>query len=146
VIIAIMGALALALIGVNKLLTAFSLPGRRFDVSSSEELTLFRVPDPVLWFAMVAILGAFVKHGRPWLEVISLNALNVLAVLYFFQGLAVIASAFRVFKIGPFWQVLWYFVLVVQLFLMVSLLGFVDFWLEFRERLTRKPAETNKGF
>jgi hypothetical protein len=92
------------------------------------------------------ILGAFLKHGKEPLEIASVNALNVLIVLYFFQGLAVISNVFRSFKVAPFWQAIWYTLFVLQLFLMVSLLGFVDYWLEFRVRLARDTAETNRGF
>ena len=109
-------------------------------------LASFRVPDAFIWITTASIFGAFYRHGNEMIETISINAINVLAVIFFFQGLAIASHLFRAYKISAFWQGLWYFVLVLQLFFLVSLVGFADYWLDFRERLTRKPAETNKGF
>lgn len=117
-----------------------------FHVGSRKALQEFRLPDAFVWLVVFAIAGAFLKHGKPAVELVSVNFLNVLVVLYFFQGLAVISQAFRVFKVGAVWQVVWYVLLVLQLFLMVSLIGFADYWLDFRQRLKAKPAETKRSF
>jgi hypothetical protein len=147
-------ALAVALIGERKAqnrsraeaLEGSNKGGDSAEALKAEGLAAFRLPDLTVWLVTVAIAGAFLKHGIPVLETVSLNLLNLLFVLYFFQGLAVISHAFRVFKIGPVWQAIWYVLLVLQLFLMVSVLGFADYWLEFRERLSRRPVETNREF
>jgi hypothetical protein len=104
----------------------------------------FKVPGFFVWAVILASVGAFVEHGRPLFETFSLNALNVLAAIYFFQGIAVISHFFRFYKISPFWQVFWFLVLFVQLFPLVSFIGFTDFWLEYRTRLRRKATEVNK--
>jgi hypothetical protein len=143
VLIGIIGALAIALIGEKRWMTWFGLQPLRPLIN---RVSSFRVPDLFIWITIVTIFGAFYKHGNSLAEVISINALNALAVIFFFQGLAIASQAFRTFKVGPFWRWLWYVVLVLQLFLLVSLVGFADFWLDFRERLTRKPAETKKIF
>ncbi len=109
-------------------------------------LRTFSVPDVFVWITMAAVLGSFLQHGTPWVEVLSLNAINLVVVLYFFQGIAVITHLFEVFKVSPVWQAIWYVLIVVQLFLVVSIIGFADFWLDFRRRLTKKTTETNKGF
>jgi hypothetical protein len=117
-----------------------------FHTAKRKALQEFRLPDAFVWIVVFTIAGAFLKHGKPAIELVSVNLLNVLVVLYFFQGLAVISQAFRVFKVSAMWQVIWYVLLVLQLFLMVSLIGFADYWLDFRQRLKAKPAETNRGF
>lgn len=142
IVIGIVAALAIALIGEKRALYWVGATSR----GSSVSLSSFRVPDLFIWVTIVSILGAFFRHGHIWIEITALNVLNVLVVVFFFQGLAVAAHAFRVYRVSPFWQGLWYIVLVIQLFLVVSFVGFVDYWMEFRERLSRKPAETNKGF
>lgn len=140
-----MVALALALIWERSILTWLRLP--QTGVLLSGRLLGFRVPDMAVWIVILAILGAFLDHGHVWLEVLSKNALWVLAVLYFFQGLAVVAATFQAFKVSPFWQAIWYALMVVlQLFPFVSFLGFADYWLEFRQKMSRRPAEPNKGF
>jgi uncharacterized protein YybS (DUF2232 family) len=106
----------------------------------------FRAPDACVWMMIVAILGAFLKHDFSEIKVVSTNLLNVLVVVYFFQGLAIVSYVFEALKVSPLWRGIWYLLILVQLFLMVSLVGFVDFWLEFRERLSRKSTQENKGF
>lgn len=144
VMIVLTMSLAIALVWERRILTWFRLP--QGGVLLRDRLVGFKVPDLTVWLVMLAILGAFLQHGQAWLETLSVNALYVFVVLYFFQGLAVVAHAFRVFKVSPAWQGIWYVLIVLQLFLLTSFLGFADYWLDFRERLSRKPAETNKGF
>ena len=143
-IILMMITLAVGVIWDRRLMTMLKLQDRRFF--DRHRLTTFTVPDVCVWLVMLAILGAFLKHSFAPVTLIAINAINVFVVLYFFQGLAIVAHAFRTFKVNPFWQGIWYVLIVLQLFLLVAVLGFVDFWLEFRERLARKPAESNKSF
>lgn len=143
-VIAVIAALALALICERRAL-AFVVKRPMTSPASEARLSSFRIPDVFIWLTIAALFGAFVKHGHSLVETVSVNSLNVLVILFFFQGLAVVSHAFRAFKVAPFWQGLWYIVLVLQLFLIVSLVGFVDFWIEFRERLARKSAATNKS-
>lgn len=149
VVISLVCALALALIGEARVLYWFrALDPRKAQRALVERARLisFRVPDAFIWLTIVSTFGAFYRHGQAWAEIASVNALNVLVFMFFFQGLAIVTHAFGVFKVSNFWRSLWYIVLVLQLFLIVSLVGFADFWLEFRQRLTRKPAATNKSF
>jgi hypothetical protein len=108
---------------------------------SWDKLLAFRVPDVGVWILIAAIAGSFIKHERAMVEIVSLNVLNVMA--YFFQGLAVVGSAFRQMKLGPGWRMAWYVLLVLYLNFIVSLVGLVDFWLDFRVRMTAKPLRTD---
>jgi hypothetical protein len=116
------------------------------EVTSNERLLAFRVPDLGVWVMIASIAGAFIKHGVAALEVASLNVFNVMVAIYFFQGLAVVASAFRQMKLGPGWRALWYVLLVVYLNFIVSLLGLVDFWIDFRDRMAREKTVRNDKF
>lgn len=114
------------------------------DEAANDKLVSFRVPDMGVWILIASIAGAFIKHGISALEVASLNVFNVMVAIYFFQGLAVVAQAFRQMKLGPGWRALWYVLLVVYLNFIVSLLGLVDFWFDFRDRMARqKPVQTD---
>ncbi len=159
VMIGFMIALAIAVIGEARVMSWFShqkLDEKTEILGDSDRVVVredgetklsdFRVPDSLTWLVILAIFGSFFQHGIEFVEAVSLNILNVLIVVYFFQGLAVVSQVFRVYKISPFWQSLWYIVLVLQLFIVVSFLGLADYWLEFRERLARKTTETNKNF
>jgi len=115
------------------------------EVTTNDRLLAFRVPDLGVWVMIASIAGAFIKHGVTALEVASLNVFNVMVAIYFFQGLAVVACAFRQMKLGPGWRALWFVLLVVYLNFIVSLLGLVDFWIDFRDRMAReKPVRTDK--
>ena len=109
-------------------------------------LTEFRVPDAFVWLAVLTGIGAFIDHGHPVFETLSLNALNVIAAVYFFQGMAVIGHGFRLYKVASFWQTFWFLILFMQLFPLVSFVGFTDIWIDYRSRLVRRVATTKKSF
>lgn len=132
-------ALALALIFERRLMVRFGLLNDGMLVSN-ERLLMFRAPDLMIWLTMLSFLGVFYQHNVEWLKIVSSNLLNVFVILFFFQGLGIVAQAFRTFRVGPFWQVFWYIMIVIQLFLVVSVIGFADFWFDFREKLQSKPA------
>jgi uncharacterized protein YybS (DUF2232 family) len=58
-------------------------------------------------------------------------------VIYLFQGLAVLEVSFLAFRIGTFWKVLIYVLVVGQLFFLLSAVGVIDYWVDFRQRLTK---------
>ncbi len=106
-------------------------------------LNRFVVPDAFIWVFILSVAGTFLtKTG--FAHSLALNMLNISAVVLFLQGLAVVASYLEFFKVGWFWQMLLLLVLVTQLFILVSLLGLVDFWMDFRGRLLKRNEELNK--
>lgn len=143
VLVMLMLALAGSLVWERRGYVWFRLPR---PARASGVLMSFRVPDAFVWLTMAAVLGAFLQHGQPWLAAVALNALNILVVVYFFQGLAVVASFFSAIRLSPLWQGFWYLMIALQLFLLVALLGFADFWMEFRTRLAKKTTEVKKSF
>ncbi len=143
-IAALMLALAFALLWSPLIARLFALSPE--PETQKAPLTRYRVPDIGVWITIIALFGAFFRHGVVWAQVTSLNILNIVVVAYFFQGLAVITEAFKVYRVGPFWRAIWYTLIVLQLFLMVSVIGFVDFWVDFRERLARRPTEPKQSF
>jgi hypothetical protein len=144
VVIVLIVSLACALIWEKRAAMWMKLPSR--EEIFGQNLSAFRIPDFMVWVAIVCLLGAFM-HGLPgWTEKLAINGLNIVIVLYFFQGIAVASQAFRVYKIGVFWQSLWFFIFTVQLFPLVSLIGFTDYWLEYRVRLVKKAPQIKSGF
>jgi hypothetical protein len=108
----------------------------KYEVSFREELGRINIPSFVIWAFIFALLGAFGDFGKLGLEAGCVNVLNVCLMLFFFQGLAVVTRAFAVFRIGFFWQALLMIILVSQLWIL-SLLGLVDHWVDFRSRLSK---------
>lgn len=105
--------------------------------SMRPQLSEVRMPDPVVWVFIAALLGALGGFQIHWLEALSVNALNVCCVLFFFQGVAVVARFFESLRMGFFWQFVFMALIVVHLFLFVALLGLLDYWVDFRVRIKR---------
>ncbi|OFZ13795.1 MAG: hypothetical protein A2Z20_06005 [Bdellovibrionales bacterium RBG_16_40_8] len=116
---------------------------RRSGIKSirREKLSDFRATDVMIWFFIFSLLGTFGQSGVKAIEIISVNILNICAVVYFFQGLAVLCKYFEVFKITLFWKFLWVLILVVQLPIIMSLIGVLDYWIDFRKSF-KKRAQT----
>lgn len=114
--------------------------------NADRHLIEFRAPEAFIWVLIGSLFFAFAKpvNHLEWAQPVALNLLNILIVFYFFQGLAVVVKAFSVFKVGVFWQIIFFSLVVFQLFLFVSLLGLADYWMNFRPRLSRKSAQWDK--
>ena len=104
------------------------------------QLAEYRNPDVVTWVLIVSLLGAFGRMAPPAIEAISNNALNVCLLLFFFQGIAVVARVLRTFRFGVGSQVLLMVVIVLHLFWFVAVIGLTDHWLDFRARLGKRSA------
>lgn len=103
-------------------------------------LLTFELPNLCIWLTILGIALVGLNLPGEYYKLVGLNLLNVMIVLYFFQGLAITISFFRAFRVGPFWQFAWLVLLVLQLFVLVSLIGFVDYWLDFRKRMYKRVA------
>jgi Predicted membrane protein (DUF2232) len=101
-------------------------------------LRAFKLPDLFIWIAMFSFLLSFLELNNKMLTVVASNIFNVMVVLYFFQGLAVVESLFRAIRMGPFLRVAIYLVLVIQLFVLVAAVGLIDYWVDIRNRLIKR--------
>lgn len=119
----------------------------QYETSFRDELATISIPNVFVWGFILSLLGAFGDFGKIngaiSVQAASVNVLNICLMLFFFQGLAVIYRFFAVFRVGFFWQALSMIILVCQLFLLVSLLGLVDHWVDFRTRLSKRREEMN---
>lgn len=98
----------------------------------------FRVPDYVVWVGLLGLFFVLVDLKSTALNIFGSSLLNILTAIYFFQGLAVFEVFLVVIRAGPLTRLLSYFLIVGNLFFILSLVGFMDFWIDFRRRL-RKP-------
>lgn len=108
---------------------------------TTKSLVNYTVPSAVVWVSIFAILGAFGKLAPLWLERVSLNIVNICVLFFFFQGLAITVQFLRAMKINRLWRVFFLIFLSLQLFFVLSFIGFVDFWMNFRERLRKRTAQ-----
>jgi hypothetical protein len=124
-------SLALALIlekPISKLL--------KFPIEKTEDLNLlnFKLPNSYIWIAMISFLLSFIDIKLTSVSTLASNLVNIMVVLYFFQGLAVIEAFFTTLKFGFFIRLMTYVVFLVQLFFLVAAIGVIDYWVEFRKR------------
>jgi hypothetical protein len=130
--------LGLGLIFERRVFSWLNLP--REKVASQLKLLEYRLPDYFIWVAMTAFLLTMVSFGGKAIAILAVNILNVAIVLYFFQGLAVLEVFLNSVKAGMFSRVLTYIILVGQLMFVLSIIGLVDYWVDFRGRLRRIKA------
>lgn len=138
-VLVILGLVVLA-IAVLSEKTWLRALGARSELFERESWTNFKLWDVSIYVLMLALLAALTRHGIKPVSIGGTNVLNVMVILYFFRGMAVIFKAFDVFAVGPIWRMLIGFILTFQLAIVVAVLGVADYWLDFRDRLTRRPV------
>ena len=102
------------------------------------QLAEFRLPDAGVWVFIAALLGAFAHVPIPGVSVVSNNVLNVCLLLFFFQGIAVVARYLGSLRLGVLPRTLLLMLVVLHLFWFVSLIGLTDYWLDFRARIAKR--------
>jgi len=115
------------------------------DIMKSFDGAQFHLPGQLVWLTLPVLAMAFLDFQNQALNAVGNNLLNVIVVMYFFHGLSIIAFFFKEYEVGTFWRWFWYVILVIHMFLLVSSLGFADYWLDFRSKIRKYLAKTNKG-
>lgn len=133
--------LGLGLIFEKRVFHWFQLPRERY-VSQVNMLEI-KWPDFFLWVALTSLLLTAVNFGNQTLLHTGQNLVAVFSVLYFFQGLAITEFLLRTVKAGFFLRFMTYFIFVGHLFFVLSIVGFIDFWLDLRQRM-RKSKQLEK--
>lgn len=137
-------ALATSVMFEKRVHQLFKIP--RVRTVAQVNLLEFRIPDFLIWFVLFGFLLSFQDFGKQELSIIGINIVNIGIVLYFLQGLAVVEVFLIAIRAGAFFRAVLYFFVVGNLFFLISLIGFVDFWLDFRRRLIRiQKSKTNKN-
>ncbi|WP_413576432.1 DUF2232 domain-containing protein [Bdellovibrio sp. HCB290] len=131
-------ALGVGLIFERRVFSWLNLP--REKIASQLNLLEYRLPDFFIWVAMTAFLLTMVSFGGKAIAILAVNIVNVALVLYFFQGLAVLEVCLNSMRAGTFTRVLIYIILVGQLVLVLSVIGLIDYWLDFRSRIRKLTA------
>lgn len=147
-ILQIMPALAFAgfvtVILMNLIFLYRRFPDHHSFFASSGDLREWKSPDPLIWYF---ILSGFFLFFPRWgmLKILALNLFLVIAVFYFFQGLAIVAYYFHCKKVPFFLRSLAYILIVFQqvFTLFVVGLGLFDLWGDFR-RLKKKDLNPGR--
>lgn len=113
-------------------------------LSMRRQLVELKMPDAIVWIFTASLLGTFGGFGNQYVEAVAANVLNVCTMLFFLQGIAVVAKFFEKLRISAFWQTLLMVLVVLYLFLFVSLIGLTDYWLDYRSRMAKRTEEFNR--
>ncbi|HET8564212.1 MAG TPA: DUF2232 domain-containing protein, partial [Candidatus Binatia bacterium] len=135
-VLEILPSLVFITLGVVVLINLFLLhrrfPDRRAAWWSNENLREWKGPDSLVWCLIVCGFALFIPGVQ--VKTFALNLLLVVAVFYFFQGLAIVAYYFHQ-KNVPFYLrgITYVLILFEQIFTMLVVgLGLFDLWGDFR--------------
>jgi hypothetical protein len=136
-----MWSILVILIGVSLVLSDLLAPKlcklmRVFypQIQSKDQLLGFKVPDFFIFIVLLTFFLSFFKGVPSNAANFSVNIFNILAVIYFFQGLAVSECFMIWFRMGYFFRVVFYIFIVGNFFPLLTLVGVLDYWIDFRKR------------
>ena len=135
-------AIAVASVAVSSLASYAVARGRLVKgglIGPSEApVSTWKAPDHLVWGIIVP--GFLLIPDVPELRVAAGNVLGIFALVYLFQGFAVLVHLFDRLKLSPVLRVLGLFLIFIQPFLIVGLwcIGFFDTWVDFRKLRPKK--------
>lgn len=101
------------------------------------QLSSWELPDAmVLVFILSAAATLVPQHA---VRVVGMNALIVVAAVYFLQGMAIVTTFFRVRGWHPLWRGIIYVLIFFQVYMMIAIsgLGLFDTWLQLRKKIRK---------
>ncbi len=129
-------AIALGFIFESKIFSLFNL--RREKISSSMKWIEFRVPDLFIWFALFGFFFSLVDLKVPHLKVVATNFSIFSIVVFFFQGISIVEFMTRIYRTGFFTKIALYMLLLGWLGPAISVVGLLDYWVNFRKMVRKK--------
>ena len=116
----------------------------------NKELTVWpdyiewKLPEPLVWLVIVSGITVFVLPAP--MSTVGVNLLIVCITVYFFQGLAIVASLLNKWSVPMLIRVLIYALIFIQTYgiIILSFLGLVDVWADFRKlnQVNENPNKT----
>lgn len=130
---------ALAIIGITLIVWLNVISARdilimnNLHCPSFGDLTAWKTPEWCVWAFIIS--GMCVIVPVTVLKWAGINGLMVCLMVYFIQGIAIIAYFFKAKRIPRFLRYIFYMLLVFQQYLLIPviLLGLFDLWLNFRK-------------
>lgn len=105
-------------------------------------LNRWKAPEMLVWAAIFCGAAVFLPQlGVRW---IGINGLLILATIYFFQGIAIVAFYFEKKRLPKLLRAVLYGMILLQplIFIVIILFGFFDMWINFR-RLNRASDQSS---
>jgi len=129
----------------NILMLCRRFPDRRSGWLNIETFREWKGPEPLVWALIGCGFALFVPAGEA-VQIVAVNLLLVIGVVYFVQGLAVVAYFFHKNNVPRFLRSATYILIVFQQIftLLVAALGLFDLWGDFR-RLKKKDLNPSQA-
>jgi uncharacterized protein YybS (DUF2232 family) len=111
---------------------------RQLPLPAWREWSQWKAPEFLVWTVIAS--GVLLLLPVGFLKIAGLNTLMVAAVVYLFQGLAIVSYYFERWKLPQVFCAVAYAIILIQQFFTLGamLLGLFDVWFDFR-RLSRGP-------
>lgn len=96
----------------------------------------FSIPVWFIWLFILSFALSFISLSIPEVfKHVGFNVLNICFGFYFLQGLGVVGEFFALFKFKKTTKKLLYILVFIYFFSFVSVLGFLDYWFNFKVKL-----------
>ncbi len=134
---ALVTAMLVFIAGCNLALLRKTIAKSAVDISIGDFST-YKNPEPLVW--ILIITGSALLLPLSLITTPALNILFIVALLYFFQGMAVVSALVKKHSIPAFMRILFYVMLIIQPYLLalVASIGLFDLWVDFRTPKTQE--------
>lgn len=133
---ALISSLAVSFVFEAQIFKAFQI--KRERLASGLKWLEFRLPDMFIWLSLFSFLFSAVETPFKLIQVIAINFAVISIVSFFFQGISVFEFATRIFRFGRITKLLLYLLIITWALPVVTVLGFADYWVDFRRHLRKK--------
>ena len=118
---------------INLILGHWLLKKKNTELTTWPDYIEWKLPEPLVWLVIISGITVFLLPAP--MRIIGLNVLIVCATVYFFQGLAIVASLLNKWSVPKLIRVLIYALIFVQTYgiIILSFLGLADVWADFRK-------------
>ena len=130
------------IVWVNVLLGRNSLRKVGLILPQLNGLSRWKAPEFLIWIFLIA--GGLLLFSHQQIRLISMNVFLLACFLYLLQGLAIVSFLFQMKNAPVFLRYLFYFLIVLQQFLMIpiALVGLFDVWVDFRKFIRNNQVVT----
>jgi len=118
---------------LNLVLGNWLLKKKDKELTNWPDYIEWKLPEPLVWLVITAGISVFLLPAP--ISTIGLNVLIVCITVYFFQGLAIVASLLNKWSVPMLIRVLIYALIFIQTYgiIILSFLGLLDVWADFRK-------------
>ncbi len=97
------------------------------------DLTCWRSHETLVWLLIGCGSGMLIPMEA--VRTVCMNGLLIMLLVYFFQGIAIVAYFFKTYRVPPIIKIIGYLLIIIQQLMLVLVvgLGLFDLWFDFRK-------------